>query len=134
MKELIDRLVANIGIDAATAENVLGIIFNVFKDKVPAEQFGSLLNAVPGAQELLEKHTATGESSSGFGGMLSGAIGALTGNEDLMSTLGKLQNEGLNLEQAQNAGREILDFAKEKIGEDAVKGIAESIPGLSQLL
>ncbi len=134
MKELIDRLVEKIGIDATTAENVLGIVFNLFKDKVSNEQFNTLLNAVPGAQALLEKGSNTSETGSGLGGMLSGAIGALTGNEDLMSTFMKLQSEGLNIEQAQNAGKEILNFAKEKVGEDAVKDIANSIPGLSQLL
>ncbi|MGH1352907.1 MAG: DUF2780 domain-containing protein [Methyloligellaceae bacterium] len=133
MKELIDRLVANIGIDATTAENVLGIVFNLFKDKLSGDELQSLISVVPGVSELMEK-AGSSENSSGLGGMLSGAIGALTGNEDLMSTLSKLQSQGLSIDQAQGAGKEILNFAKEKIGEDAVKNIANSIPGLSQLL
>lgn len=134
MQELIERLSSVIGVDASTAQNVIGIVLNLIKSKAQDEEFASLLSAFPGAQGILDNISDASNSSSGIGGLLSGAIGQLTGEQDLMDAFTKLQAEGLDIDQAKTAGREILNFAREKVGDDVVKSIADTIPGLSQLL
>ena len=46
----------------------------------------------------------------------------------------KLMAAGLGMDQMQAATREIISFAREKIGEDAVGEIVGTIPGLGQFL
>lgn len=150
MEELIKRIVSNLGIDQGLAEKAVGIILGFLKTEGPADKIGGLMAAFPGADDLISKAGAEsgadgGESSGGgmlgglggLGGGIGGAIaGALGGSGDggLMGTLSKLQGAGLDLGQAQGIGKEVLGFAKEKVGEDTVKEIAGSIPGLDQLL
>lgn len=64
-------------------------------------------------------------------GAITGAIG---GANPLMEALSKLQSAGLDMEQSRTAGIEVLNYAKEKAGDDAVKKVTDQIPGLSQLL
>ena len=134
MQELINRIVSQVGVDSNVAEKVIGIVLNLFKDNAPSDKFGALLQGMPGAQELLDKFSGEDTASESSGGLLSGALGSLTGSGELMETLSKLQGAGLDMTQAQTAGSEIIAFAKEKVGEETVKEVAKSIPGLSQLL
>ncbi len=134
MQELIDRIVSRLGIESEVAENVIGIVLNLFQSHAPSDKFKSLTDTIPGAQELLEKFSNQSSNDNDAGGLLSGALGSLMGGNELMDTFSKLQGEGLDMMQAKDAGSEILAFAKEKVGEETVKEIAESIPGLSQLL
>jgi len=46
----------------------------------------------------------------------------------------KLMAAGLGMDQMQAATREIIGYAREKIGEDAVGEIVGSIPGLGQFV
>jgi hypothetical protein len=46
----------------------------------------------------------------------------------------KLMAAGLGMGQMQGVTREILGFAREKIGEDQVGEIVGSIPGLGQFI
>jgi hypothetical protein len=46
----------------------------------------------------------------------------------------KLMAAGLGMEQMQAVTREIIAYAREKVGEDAVGEIVGSIPGLSQFV
>ncbi len=88
-----------------------------------AELFAKL----PGADALVAKHGGDGASSGGLlgmlaGGMMGGPLAAVT----------KLIAAGCvhGPDQAQ-LGTITLDYAKAKAGEDLVKQVAGSIPGLS---
>ena len=45
--------------------------------------------------------------------------------------VGKLQAAGLGMAEIKAAGSEVLAFAREKAGDDLVRDVAGSIPGLS---
>ena len=121
MDELIGRLVADIGIDRATAEKAVGIILAFLVKEVPADKVRPILAELPGAQALIDK--AAGESSGG-GGLMGGVMGA---GMAMMSA-------GLSMGQVQSVTRSVIAYTREKAGEDAVGGIAAAIPGLAQFV
>ena len=118
MDELLDRLVANVGVDRATAEKAVGIILAFLLKEGPSDKVQALVDQMPGAETAM----AAAASSGGFG--MGGIMGVGT----------KLMAAGLGMDQMQVATSEIIDFARGKIGEDAVGEIVGSIPGLAQFL
>lgn len=136
MQELINRIVERLGLDAGVAEKAIGIVLDFLKTEAPSEKIEPLLNALPGAQELLGKLSGElSSSNSDDGGLLSGALGGLVGgNNGIMGALSKLQAEGIDMTQARTLGQEIFNFAQENVGEDMINEVKESIPGLSQIL
>jgi hypothetical protein len=118
MDELIGRLVADIGIDRATAEKAVGIILNFLVKEAPADKVQPILAKLPGAQALIDKAAREG----GDGG--SGVMGA---GMAMMSV-------GLSIGQVKSVTRSVIAYTREKAGEDAVGGIAAAIPGLAQFV
>lgn len=116
MDELIGRLVANAGIDKETAEKALGIILAFLQTEGPADKVAALLQKIPGADALVAAH------GGGFG--MGGIMGVGT----------KLMGAGLGMGQVTDVTREILGFAREKLGEDQVGEIVGAIPGLGQFV
>jgi hypothetical protein len=119
MDELIDRLVANVGIDRSAAEKAVAIILDFLRKEGPAEKVEALIERLPGAEALL----ATQSESGGMFPM-SGIMGAGT----------KMMAVGLNMGQVQGVTRETIAYAREKIGDDAVGEIVGAVPGLSQFV
>jgi hypothetical protein len=119
MDELIGRLIANVGIDRLVAEKAVGIILDFLKKEGPADKVQALIDKLPGAEALL---AAQGDG----GGMFSmgGLMGAGT----------KMMSAGLSMGQVQSVTREVIGFAREKAGEDAIGEIVGAIPGLSQFV
>ena len=121
MEELIGRLVANIGVDKATAEKAVGIMLDFLKKKEgPPDTVQTLLAKLPGAEALMAAHA--GEA----GGMFS--MGGIMG----VGT--KLMGAGLSMGQVQGVAKEVIAFAREKAGEDTIGEIVGAIPGLSQFV
>ena len=118
MEDLLDRLVGNVGVDRSVAEKAVGIILAFLLKEGPSDKVQTLINQMPGADAVMQ--TAAAEGGSGMGGIM--GVGT------------KLMAAGLGMDQMQAATREIIAFAREKIGEDAVGEIVGSIPGLGQFL
>lgn len=119
MDELIGRLVANVGVDRAAAEKAVGIIFDFLRKEGPADKVQALLDRVPGAQALAD---AQGADAGMFA--MGGIMGAGT----------KMMSAGLSMGQVQGVTKEVIAYAREKAGEDAVGEIVGAIPGLSQFV
>jgi hypothetical protein len=122
MEELIDRLVANVGIDKATAEKAIGIILAFLRAEGPADKVQAIIDGLPGAEDAIKAGEAV---SGGLGGLMGGGI---------MAVGAKLMSAGLGMGQISSVSREILDHARGKIGSDAVDEIVAGIPGLSQFV
>jgi len=120
MDELIARLVANIGIDRDTAEKAVGIILDFLRKEGPSDKVQALLDRLPGAEALLQ---AQPEASGGMFAM-GGIMGAGT----------KLMGLGLGMDKIQSITKEVIGYAREKAGEDAIGEIVGAIPGLSQFV
>ncbi len=135
MEELIQRIVANLGIDAALAEKAVGIILDLFRQHAPADKLAPLMAALPGAAELAERHGGGDAEGGGLGGGLGGMLGGLMGGAGgLMAAVSRLEAAGLTTNQARGVGNELLAFAKEKAGDATVDDVVKAIPGLSALL
>jgi hypothetical protein len=122
MDELIARLVADVGIDRATAETAVGIILDFLVKEGPSDKVQPLLAKLPGADALIQK--ASGEGGGGLGGAMGGVMG--TGM--------RLMAVGLSMGQVQSVTRAVIAYAREKAGEDAVGEIVAAIPGLAQFV
>jgi hypothetical protein len=117
MDELVDRLVANVGIDRATAEKSVGIILQFLVKEGPADKVQALLDQLPGAEAAMQ---AAGDDSGGMFGM-GGIMAAGT----------RMMAAGLSMGQVQAVTREVIAYTREKAGEDAVGEIVGAIPGLA---
>lgn len=119
MNDLVARLVANVGIDQATAEKSVGIILDFLQKEGPADKVQALIDSLPGGDTLLKA-----EQSSGGLFSMGGLMGAGS----------RMMAAGLTMGQVQAVTRETIAFARKKIGEDAIGEIVGSIPGLSQFV
>jgi hypothetical protein len=124
MDELIARLVADVGIDRATAEKAIGIIFEFLVKEGPADKVQPLLAKLPGAEAVMQK--AASESDSG--GAMAGAMGGVMGAGM------RMMSAGLSMGQVQSVTRAVIAYTREKAGEDAVGEIVAAIPGLAQFV
>ncbi len=117
MDELVGRLVANVGIDRAVAEKAVGIILAFLIKEGPPGKVQALIDQIPGAEAAVQE-----ASGGGFG--IGGIMGVGT----------KLMAAGLSMSEMQAVTREIIAYAREKAGEEAVGEIVGSIPGLGQFI
>ncbi|WP_350333107.1 DUF2267 domain-containing protein [Coralliovum pocilloporae] len=125
MDDLIARVAQAAGIDEGLAQTAVKIILNFLNKEGPADQMSQLLDAVPGARNMID-----GEEAGGGGGLLGGLMGGM----GAMAALNELTSSGLDMSQIQGVTRELMSVSKEAIGEEAVDEIVNSIPGLSQVL
>ncbi len=125
MQELISRIVTKTGLQPERAEKALGIMLSLVKTQGNQQKVGELFALLPGADELARRHGGDGSRGGGLLGLLGGG---LMGGP--LAAISKLQAAGLNMEQIKALGAETLSYAKEVAGEDLVKQVAGSIPGL----
>ena len=118
MDELIKRLVADVGIDAPSAETAVGIVLDFLAKEGPADKVQLLLAKLPGAKALLQK--AAGENGSSMGGVMGAGM--------------RMMGAGLSMGQVQSLTRQFIAYAREKVGEDEVGALVGAIPGLSQFV
>jgi hypothetical protein len=116
MDELIGRLVANVGVDRLAAEKAVGIILDFLRKEGPPDKVQALFDRMPGSDAMAQQ----ADSGGGMGGIM----GAGT----------KMMAAGLSMGQVQGVTREVIGFAREKAGEDAVGQVVGAIPGLSQFV
>ena len=120
MDELVERLVANVGVPRTAAEQSIGIILDFLKKEGPADKVQALLDMLPGAESYLQSAEAGGD-----GGMvMSGIMGAGM----------RMMSAGLSMDQVQGVTRETIAYVREKAGEDAVGEIVSAVPGLGQFI
>lgn len=129
MHELVARLAAAAGIDAALAEKSLGIILAFLAKEVPPETVAKLMAAIPGAEEI----AAAAQQGAGGGGLM-GMMGGLMGGGGITALGGQLMGAGLGMSEMQAIGHELFAFAAEKGGPDLVGEIAQAVPGLNAFL
>lgn len=127
MEELINRLVANVGIDAGLAQKAVGIILGFLQKEGPSEEVNTLLANMPGAESLIAEHAGQG------GGML-GSLMGMMGGGGVMGLGQQLMSAGLSMGQLGDVGKELFAYGREQAGEDTMGAIVGAIPGLSQFV
>src|SRR5262249_50113296 len=99
MDELIARLVADIGIDRATAEKAVGIILDFLVKEGPADKVQPLLAKLPGAEAVMQR-AASENGGTGMGGVMGAGM--------------RMMSAGLSLDQVQSVTRAVIAFTREK--------------------
>ena len=120
MDELVGRIAANVGISRPVAEKAVGIILEFLAREAPPETTGALLDRLPGSQAAID--TAREEG---------GAFGALGG---IMGVGTRLMGAGLSMPEIQGITREIIAYAREQAGDEAVNRFMDAIPALRQFI
>lgn len=131
MEELISRVAAAAGVNAAVAQKAIAIILQFLEKEGPKGEVADMINAIPGAREAMSAEAAAPPRNPGF---LGGLMGALGGGSGLMALAGKLSSAGLDMNQMKSVGKELFAYAKEHVPEEEMKAIAAKTPGFSQLL
>jgi len=116
MDELVGRLVPSVGIDRGVAEKAIAIILAFLLKEGPSDKVQALIAQLPGVEAAVQAEAG----NIGMGGIM--GVGT------------KLMAAGLSMSEMQGVTREIIGFAREKAGEDAVSEIVGSIPGLGQFV
>lgn len=122
MDELVDRIVARVGVERSVAEKSVGIIFDFLSKEGPTDKVHALLDQLPGAND------AIAAARAGDGGGMFGTMGGI------MGVGSRLMSAGLGLPEIQGVTREIIAYAREKAGDEQVNAIVDAIPGLSQFI
>lgn len=118
MDDLIERLVARTGVERSVAERSVGIILDFLLKNGPPEKVQALIDKMPGAGALVEaEQREAGGPDAGSGGVMGAA--------------NRLMAAGLGMGQVQSFTREVVAYARETAGEDAVGEIVGAVPGLS---
>jgi len=121
MEELVKRIADNVGVDTAVATRAIGIMLNFLQKDGPSDKVKALIDNMPGSEAAIA--AAEAEGSGGMFGM--GGV---------MGVGSKLMGLGLGMGQVQGVAREVIGYAREKVGDDTVNEIVGAIPGLSQFV
>ncbi len=131
MSELDTRVAENVGIETATAEKAVGMILGFLQREAAEGPVAQMIEAIPGAPELVAQYNGEG---SGGGGLLGGLMSAIGGGGGVMALGQQLMSQGLGMGEITALAKETIAFAKEKAGEEVVDEVVASVPGLSQFV
>ncbi|WP_417693366.1 DUF2267 domain-containing protein [Roseibium sp.] len=130
MDELIQRIIVATGVNVETARQAVTIILNFLNKEAPQERMQEVFAALPGAEKAVNDYA--GEKTGG-GGLLGGLSGMVPGM-GAMAVLGELSSAGLDMGEVQKVARELIEVAREKVGEDTINEVISSIPVLKQII
>ncbi|MCK3775529.1 MULTISPECIES: DUF2780 domain-containing protein [Ensifer] len=130
MNELVTRVAENVGIEPATAEKAVGMILGFLQREAADGPVARMIEAIPGASELIAQYNGEG---SGGGGLLGGLMSAIGGG-GVMALGQQLMSQGLGMGEITSLAKETIAFAKEKAGDEVVDEVVASVPGLSQFV
>lgn len=115
MDELVAKIVAATGVEAAVARRAAALILGFLLREGAPDKVPLLVDALPGARDAIAANPG-----SGGGGV--------------MGVFNDLSAAGLGMGQVQGAAKAFVGYAREKAGATAVDQIVGSIPGLSQFV
>ena len=129
MDELIGQVAEKLNMDVAAAERPVGILLSLVKSHGDQSKVDKLFEKMPGSGELASQYGSEEGRSGGLFGMLGGGLMGAP-----LAALAKLQATGLDMQQIKTLGRTVLGYAKENAGEELVREVTSSIPGLNSYL
>ena len=117
MEVLIDRIIAHVGLDAATARKSVGMMLGFLQQDGQADKVTALINSLPGAAEAV----AEANYKQGF-------------MPGIMGLGSQLMASGLGMGEITGVAKETIRFGREKLGSDQIDELVASVPGLSQFI
>lgn len=117
MEDLINRIVAHVGLDADVARKSVGMMLGFLHQAGDADKVSSLIDLMPGAAQAV----AAANFQPGF---MPGVMGL---GSQLMAS-------GLGMSEITGVAKETIRFGREKVGSEEIDELVASIPGLSQFI
>ncbi|TWU42530.1 DUF2780 domain-containing protein [Novipirellula artificiosorum] len=137
MDDLIQKLSAQLGIDADTANAATGQAMAMLKNKVGGDLFEKISGAIPGAENAAAAATEkANESDAGVMGALSGMASKVFGSSagEAMELDATLKSAGLSADQMGGFANTVIEYLKDKLGDDVLNQILAKAPMLKNLL
>ena len=129
MDELTGKVAEKLNIDQQKAERSVGILLSLVRAHGDQNKVGEMFDKLPGAADLADQYGSEEGRSGGLFGMLGGGLMGAP-----LAALAKLQAAGLDMDQIKLLGKAVLGHAKEHAGDDLVREVTASIPGLNSYL
>ncbi len=139
MDELIERLTSQLGIDSSVASSATGKAMALVKEHAGDDLFAKISGAIPGLGEAADAGAAPAEGEDGGGGLLgslAGAASSLLGDSagDAVELSSSLGAAGLDTGQIAGFASTVIEFLKEKVGEELIDQVLEKVPMLKALI
>ncbi|MGX5665386.1 hypothetical protein G6N76_07855 [Rhizobium daejeonense] len=129
MNELVTRIADKVGIEPETAEKAVGMMLGFLQREAADGPVAKMIEAIPGAMDLVAKYNGEGEGKGLLGGLMS-AIGG----GGIMGLGQQLMAQGLGMGEITTLAKETIVVAREYAGDEAVDEVVASVPGLSQFV
>lgn len=131
MIELVQQLISKAGVSEEQAQGGAGLLFDLLKDKLSADDFAQVTDVVPDVDTLI---TAAPEGGAGgLGGLLSGVTSALGlgGSQlgDLASLAGGFSKLGLDADMVGKFIPIVLSFVQTKGGDGLAEIVGKVLKG-----
>ena len=128
MNDLVTRVADNVGIAPDVAEKAIGMMLGFLQREADDGAVARMIEAIPGAPELVAAHNGEGSGGGFLGGLMSSLGGGIMG-------LGQqLMGLGLGMGEITGLARETIAVAREHAGSETVDQVVGSVPGLSQFV
>jgi hypothetical protein len=105
MEELINRVIAHVGLDAATARRSIGMMLGFLQTDGPRDKVAALIASMPGAAE-----------------------------PGVMGLGSQLMQSGLGMSEITGVAKETIRYGREKVGAAEIDELVAAIPGLGQFI
>lgn len=128
---LAELLMQRTGVTQAQAQGGAGALFQIAKNKMQADEFTQLEQAVPGMEGMLGAVPALSQPSGGLAGRLSsiaGASGGTAGN--LVSVISAFQQQGMSPAMMQQFIPVVIDYVKTRGNDAMVNTLSAALIGL----
>jgi hypothetical protein len=123
MDELIDRIVAHVGVDRSVAEKAVAIILDFLLKEGPSDKVQKLVDRLPGANAAVQAARAGGDP----GGIFSGMGG-------VMGVGSRLMGQAFGMQKIRSVTGELIAYTREKASNEVIDEIVGAIPGLGQFI
>jgi hypothetical protein len=133
MNEIVDQIAAKAGIAPDVAEKAVGMILGFLQREAPDGPVAKMINAIPGASDLVAQYNGA-DSTSGGGGLLGGLMSAVGAGGGVMALGQQLMSSGLGMGEITTLAKETIAVARQHAGDQVVDEVVGSIPGLSQFI
>ena len=137
IEELVETASARTGLNVDQARTGLSAALALMQKHGDATKVSALLDAIPGSASLAAQGSAlTQQKSGGLMGGLMGGLGGASGAamSDAMAMGQRLAREGITTSDMQAILPVAMNFVRDKTGQDLLRDVLGSIPGLGKLL
>ncbi|MBB4104915.1 hypothetical protein [Allorhizobium borbori] len=129
MNEMVAKIAEQVGISPELAEKALGMMLGFLQREGEDGPVAKMIEALPGAIELVAKYNGEGQSKGLLGGLMS-AIGG----GGVMGLGQQLMSEGLGMGEITALAKSTMATAREYAGDEVVDNVIASVPGLKQFV